>query len=260
MRQAGSAALLLSISIVSGQAMAATFVNGSFEDGTVTGWQLGGGYTSYPTDSLDATKYLPGGSSYNAALEAITVTSLGGVDAITGASTVYSGDHAVRVNDAVNNYSVSVITQTVANYDADQIGFAWNAVLQSSHGLHDSDAFNLILRDDTTNTELVNRSYSSASAPGVFTAYSYMYDTWYSSGWRTETLDVTGLKGHTFTLSLLATDCPYGAHAGYVYLDGFGTAAPTPGPIPAVPEPESYAMLIGGLAVVGGLLRRRRQA
>ncbi|MDE1999754.1 MAG: PEP-CTERM sorting domain-containing protein [Burkholderiales bacterium] len=238
--------------------MAASFVNGGFEDGTVTGWQLGGGHTQIPTNALDATKYLPGGSSYNAALEAITVTSLGGVDAITGAPTVYSGNHAVRVNDAVNNYSVSVITQTVTNYDAAQIGFAWNAVLQSSHGLTDSDAFNLILRDDTTNTELVNRSYSSASAPGVFTPFAY--GSWYSSGWRTETLDVTGLKGHTFTLSLLATDCPYGAHAGYVYLDGFGKSAPTPGPIPAVPEPESYAMLIGGLAVVGGLLRRRRQA
>lgn len=255
MRHAGSAALLLSISLLSGQAMAASFVNGNFEDGTVTGWSLGGGYTQTPTDTLDASLYVPGGSRYNAALQTITVTTLGSVDAITGASTVFSGNHAVRVNDANNNYSVSVIAQTVTNYQDNQIAFAWNAVLQDSHDLHDSDAFNLILRDVTTNTILVNRSYSSASAPGVFSAYHVStYDTWYSSGWRTESLDVTGLKGHTFSLSLLATDCPYGGHAGYVYLDGFGSSTPVPG----VPEPESYAMVLGGLAVVGSLLRRRR--
>lgn len=258
MRYAGSAALLLSISLLSGQAMAGSFINGNFEDGTVSGWTLGGGHTQNPTDALDASRYLPGGAAYNAALQAITVTDLGTTDAITGASTVFSGNHAVRVNDARNDYSVSVISQTVSNFQDNQIAFAWNAVLQDSHGPHDSDAFNLVLRDVTTNTILVNRSYSSASAPGVFTAYKY--NTWYSSGWRTETLDVSAMKGHTFNLSLLATDCPYGAHAGYVYLDGFGAAAPTPGPIPAVPEPESYAMVIGGLAVVGSLMRRRRQA
>ncbi|HET8871913.1 MAG TPA: PEP-CTERM sorting domain-containing protein [Aquabacterium sp.] len=260
MRRVERAAMLLSISLLSASAMANTFVNGSFEDGALTGWQVGGGYTKSPTDALDASQYLPGGSAYNAAYQAITVTSLGTFDPITGAATVFSGEHAVRVNDARQNFSVSVITQTVSDYQDDKIAFAWNAVLEASHDLHDSDAFNLVLRDVTTNTILVNRSYSSASAPGVFTTFGPSYDRWYSSGWRTEALDVSALKGHTFNLSLLATDCPYGAHAGYVYLDGFGAAAPAPGPIPAVPEPETYAMVGGGLGVLALLMRRRRQA
>ncbi|HYR25160.1 MAG TPA: PEP-CTERM sorting domain-containing protein, partial [Aquabacterium sp.] len=61
------------------------------------------------------------------------------------------------------------------------------------------------------------------------------------------------------TLSLLATDCPYGAHAGYVYLDGFGSVAPPPGPVPSVPEPETYTLVLAGLGVVGFVSRRRRR-
>ncbi len=261
MKQAISAAALLSLVVWSGQASADGFVNGNFEDGTFTGWTTGGGYTSIPTDNLNPNAFFSGGSAYNPSATVIEVTSLGGLDAITGASTVYSGNHAVRVNDSINNDSVSVLKQSVNNYQDNQIAFAWNAVLQESHDLNDSDAFNLTLRDDTTGTVLVNRSYSSASAPGIFTQFADLYTgTWYSSGWKTETLDVSALKGHSFTLSLLATDCPYGGHAGYVYLDGFGGTAPTQGPVTGnVPEPESYALMVAGALVVGGSLRRRRR-
>lgn len=255
MRQANLAAVVLSAAALSAPAFAADFINGNFEDGTLTGWSLGGGRTVNPTNNLDAARYFEGGAAYNPALAAITVTTVGGLDAITGVSTVFSGDHAVRVNNAVSNYSVSAIKQTVVDYQADQIAFAWNAVLEASHDATDSDAFNLILRDETTGTNLVNRSFSSASAPGTFSAVG----NWFTSGWRTESLDVSALKGHTFTLSLLATDCPYGAHAGYVYLDGFGSVAPPPGPVPSVPEPETYTLVLAGLGVVGFVSRRRRR-
>jgi hypothetical protein len=261
-KQVISAAALLSLVVWSGQASADGFVNGNFENGTLNGWTTGSGYTNIPTDSLDPSAFFSGGAAYDLSAQAITVTTLGGIDAITGASTVYSGNYAVRVNDALNNYSVSVIKQSVSNYQDNQIAFAWNAVLQESHGLNDSDAFNLTLRDDTTGVTLVNRSYSSASAPSIFTPFTDIYTgTWYSSGWKTETLDVSALKGHSFTLSLLATDCPYGGHAGYVYLDGFGGSAPTQGPVTGnVPEPESYALMLAGALVVGGSLRRRSRA
>lgn len=233
-------------------AMAAGFTNGGFEDGTTSGWTLGSGSTTNPTNNLNPANYLPGGSRYNAGYSSVAVTNSGTFDAITGAATTYNGAHAVRVNDSINNYGVNVIKQTVTNYTDAQIVFEWNAVLESSHDLDDSDAFNLTLTDDTAGTTLFSKSFSSASAPGTFTSFG----SWYSSGWQVETLNVGALSGHTFTLSLLATDCPYGGHAGYVYLDGFGSTQ-VPNIPTAVPEPETNAMLLAGLAIMGAVARRR---
>jgi PEP-CTERM motif len=244
-------------------AFAAGFTNGSFEDGTFTGWTQGAGrLVGSNTVTLNPDNYLPTGVSYNATYQASVITDAGTYDALVGGttlSTVYSGNHAARINDRVNNYSVNVIKQTVANYTESKIVFEWAAVLQGSHGLTDSDAFNLTLTDDTTGTVLVQRSYSSASAT-TSSLFTHLSNGWYYTPWQVESLDVSALSGHTFSLGLLATDCPYGAHAGYVYLDGFGSTVVDPGPItPSVPEPETYAMMLLGLGAMGIVSRRRQK-
>ena len=205
---------------LAGAAHAGTFVNGSFETGDLTGWTTGGGYWyggAYPT----ANDYLPGGANYDPSGQAITVTNPG-LDPYTdnNVNAVYKGNHSVQVNDPLNNYSVSVISQRVNNYTDSQIAFAYAAVLQSSHGPTDSDAFIITLTDATTNTTLFSFNLNSATAPGSFTQSS---QNWYYTNWVTQTIDVSALSGHDFILSLLANDCPYGGHAGYAYLDGFGS-------------------------------------
>jgi hypothetical protein len=239
---------------MAGVVQATDFVNGGFESGNLTGWTGGGGnwsaygdvspkiYVPYTGLALPTASQYVGGTPNN------TVVGVG-TDPITGQNTVYNGQYSVRVNDSYNNYSVSTISQSVKGYSSNQIYFEWNAVLQSSHGLSDSDYFALTLTDDTTKTVLYNTSFSSASAPGIFTYYP---SDWYGSGWQVEDLNVTA--GHDFTLSLLASDCPYGGHAGYVYLDGFGAVVVPP--TNNVPEPATMLLLGLGLVGLAGVRRK----
>lgn len=61
------------------------------------------------------------------------------------------------------------------------------------------------------------------------------------------------LQGDDFTLTLLGSDCPYGGHAGYVYLGGFGAAPPPQ----TAPEPGTLALDRSGAIFAANRLRRR---
>ena len=232
----------LAVALFACSGYATSFVNGGFEDGSYNGWTQGAGRWTggWP---INPTNYLPGGSRYNIAYwqGAIIDNLVNVTDPITGNPTVIQGRYSARINNSNNDYSVGVISQTVANYTDPFIYFGWNAVLEASHGLTDSYNFTLKLTNDTQNLTIYSVSYSSASAPGIFTRYG----NWYGSGWQVQSLNVSAYAGDTFTLTLLGSDCHYGGHAGYVYLDGFG-AAPPP-----IPEPATYGYMALGL---GGLL------
>ena len=261
---------LLPLAIVAafaaGSAQAATFVNGDFEAGNLTGWTGSGGsfYTSQGAAPISPSVYAGNAGAANNTIVGV------GLDPITGASTTYGGKYAARVNDSTNDYSVSTLTQTVNNYTDNSIFFAWNAVLEASHGLADSDYFSLTLRDLTDGVDLVSRSYSSAGSIGsgttgvTWTSFGGGWAPWYSSGWVVEQIDLTtagagntSIVGHDFELTLLASDCPYGGHAGYVYLDGFGGTIPTQGD---VPEPASLALMGLGVAALAATRRKKKSA
>lgn len=69
-------------------------------------------------------------------------------------------------------------------------------------------------------------------------------------------LGAVGAEVYSLGQSSTANGPTDGTPATYIF--GFAGVGGTP--VPAVPEPETYALLIGGLAVVGLMARRRRTA
>jgi hypothetical protein len=253
----GLAALALS----STGALAASFVNGSFEDGTASGWTTGTGYRgSTPNSSLIPSNVLPGGSLYTGPGTRSGVVGTDYVDPNVGAalgSTVYSGNYAFRAEDTTSGGYASAISQTVTNYTDSSIFFAWKAVLENGgHTADESALLRITLRDDTTGTDLVTRTYNAgATGGGVDNRFSSQGDLFYTASWQIEEFNIDAmLSGHTFTLSLLAADCEPTGHTGYAYLDGFGAVLPPPPT--GVPEPASLGLF--GLGLLGlGFVRRR---
>src|SRR5215469_3429326 len=121
-----------------------SFVNGNFQSGDFTGWTQGGGYW-YGGWPLVPSTYLPGGSNYDPSgnRSAVVTDYLDPYTDNNLHSVLTPNTYSARINDPVNDYTVSVISQTVKNYTDPYIYFAWAAVLEGSHGATDSDNFTL---------------------------------------------------------------------------------------------------------------------
>lgn len=243
--------------LVGAPAFADSFVNGGFENGNTSGWTTAGAYYRGGADNNTLTPALVLASGSTDTHSSVINTSY--VDPNLGTAlgtTVYSGQYAYRVEDTTYGGYASVISQTVANYTDPNIFFAWKAVLLGAHGVLDAAILKITLRDDTTSTNLITRTYNAADdGSGIDPRFSLLNNNYYTADWQIEQLAIdASLSGHTFTLSVLASDCQPTGHWGYAYLDGFGAINP---PVGTVPEPASLALV--GLGLAGLAASRRRK-
>lgn len=256
------AGLLASLALATG-AHAAGFVNGGFDNGTASGWTIGGGARSGQNlSSMNPSDYLPGGSRYIASIaNSHSAVVSPGLDPGLGAlmpNIVYAGSNSLRVEDTTNGGFASVVSQTVTNYTDPNIFFAWLAVLENGgHSAEQSAAMIIQLNDVTAGDTLISRIYNAVGGGGgVDSRFSTSGNFFYTAAWQIEQLPIDASRlGHTFTLTVLATDCGPTGHEGYVYLDGFGAVTPPTGG--TVPEPGSLALC--GAALAGLVAARRRK-
>ena len=192
-----------------------TFDNPGFETGDTSGWTTCGGYwnSGWPVDETFCT------GPANLA----TIMTSGTTDDVTGAPTVFAGNHSLRLNDQYGGQDLTALMQRVNGYNGNKIYYAWNAVLEPSHDATDSPSFVIKVVDKTTNTIVTNIAYSAYTAQNssIFrTAGNFV-----TTDWKVEDVDVT--SGHDYELVFVAIDCLYSGHGGYVYVDGFGNAIPS---------------------------------
>lgn len=242
--------------LVATSAWATGFVNGGFESGDFTGWTKDGGYF-YGSGSYNYT-----GDRGKSAI----VTP--GTDPITKGALqkVANGNYAARVNNEDWGYHFSTLSQTVNGYTDTNIYFAWAAVLEEPSNLHpeaDAPHFRITLKDLTANEVLYDVGFN-VYAPALGITWlkglgpyepgqpNDSGSQWWFNQWEVQNLDVTARSGHDFNLTVLASDCGWGGHGGYAYVDGFGS---TP---PPVPTPVPSAVFLLGSALVGLFGLRRK--
>jgi len=242
----------------------AIFSNGGFEGNSFASWtqttfQNNGLSGTAPFDSSDLNLGSAGGHTF----EGLIVGAVTDPQAPTlvlpraGAFTAQVG------TTTVGGYAESIAQQDViTNADRDagdnllHVRFSYAAVLQDSgHADNQRPFFFVRLRNITKGTMLYEdftyelqpgKTFISGPPPWRYTAFT-----------NVDIVVANADLGDTLEIQALASDCQPTGHAGYVYLDGFGSAVVVPGPpgvlTPNLPIPtlSEWALILLALSVAG---------
>ncbi|MBA3665699.1 MAG: gliding motility-associated C-terminal domain-containing protein [Bacteroidetes bacterium] len=146
------------------------------------------------------------------------------------------GDKVIRINNAVNDYSVEKLSKTFAvSANNALFQFAFISVFYPGHTCCDAGAFQIKLTNASANTVIACPNFS-ISAPSSQCAGTNTSVTYYIGGgacplnnssnfspifnkWNFNSLDLSSYIGNNITIDIIANDCTAGGHYGYVYFD-----------------------------------------
>ena len=251
----------------------AIFVNGGFEAGNFSGWTQqtfqNNGLTPPPpftSADLNLTPNPPGHSFEGQIVGAVVdpqAPTL--VLPRAGAFTAQVG------TTAIGGYAESISQQgVITNADRDatdnllHVRFSYAAVLQDSgHSDPERPFFFVRLRNITKGTTLYE-DFTYEQQPGK----TFLTG---APGWRYTNFTNVDIVvpnadlGDTLEIQALASDCQPTGHAGYVYLDGFGSAVVGPpgpaatGPV-EVPTLSEWALILLSLGIAGATYYTHRRS
>ena len=236
----------------------AIFTNGGFESNSFTGWtQTVGtnlgllGVTPFTSASLNIGP--PGGHTFDGQVVGVvtdpqaptlTLPRAGTLTGRVGSTTVGGFTDSIAQQDVITNADRDILDSKL------HVRFSYAAVLQDSgHADNQRPFFFVRLRNITKATTLYE-DFTYEQQPGK---------TFLSGppGWRYTNFSNVDIVvadadlGDTLEIQALASDCQPTGHAGYVYLDGFGSSVVGPGGpgVVDVPTLSEWALILLALAI-----------
>ena len=182
------------------------FENIGFETGDYTGWS----HETHTWQDPTAGSFSP---------EKSEIVSLGNDGIIPVIQRVYHGNYSVRVNNFDSRHHISGVSQSriVPNMNNPTLEFYWAAVLEDpKHHYEYQPYIEIEVVNETSGKTLYYQHFYSNDP-----AYSGWidYGNWKGMPWQKATVNLESSIGDTVRLKVLAADCGYGGHGGYVYLD-----------------------------------------
>jgi len=185
------------------------FTNFGFETGDFTGWT----HETHTWQNSTPDSYKPEKSDIES----------NGTDPIEPTIVkTYVGNYSARINNQDNSYHISSASQsaTVPSVTNPQLKFYWAAVLEDpQHDAAHQPYVDIKVTDDTAGTTLYYKHFYT-NDPQYSGWIPALGGSWKVIPWQVVNIDVSNAIGNQITITVLAADCGYGGHGGYVYLDG----------------------------------------
>lgn len=215
--------------------------NIDFETGDYTGWSAYAGentvnsfgplqgihpVTPGQTDTLYMNYVYNNCNLYDTTGRHGLMTAALGNDPICGMPLVspLGGNYAARLNRFCANFEAAILEQTfTVTASQTWLNYAYAVVLEDGgHAPGEQAYFSSYLLDAMGDTIPLSYAYMQAAngtTPGFYPALNPNTTYTYYKPWTPVSVDLSAYVGQTVTLHFTASDCIYGGHSGYAYID-----------------------------------------